>query len=71
MADQMPTILLASLGTSFLCVSALILRKQSKASQCDLHNRKAGQAAVVLGIATAIAGVALVGFSVMLLQQGV
>lgn len=68
MADQMPTVLLASRGASFLGISALILRTQSKASQCDLHNRKAGQVAVVLGIATAIAGDALIGFSVMRLQ---
>ena len=56
----------ATLGCGFLGIAACIVWKQKKAATCELHDRTAGQVAMVLAVLAAVAGVSLIVTSIIL-----
>ena len=58
--DVFTRTLLFTLGTAFIGVAVLIIQKQRKATSCELHSRRIGNAAVVLSAFSGVIGVALI-----------
>ena len=66
---SLPFAFLLLVGISFLALSVCIVIKQHKAKQCELHNRAAGQAAIVLAVVCAFIGFALLATIAVILQR--
>ncbi len=62
-------LILAAIALALMLIGVGVLRYQTKATSCPLHNHLAGRIAVIVGWVSLIGGMVLIGYVIVLLRK--
>jgi uncharacterized membrane protein len=61
-------LMLAAIALAMMVLAVATFRRQAKAASCPRHSRMAGKAALIVGWASLIGGVGLMGYALLLVR---